>query len=73
MSGKKKKTGVVKELIPFISGSIFIFLVLIMAAKGHAGSKAACLFYRFHFENEPVMKLKYIVAQIPAGSSGAER
>lgn len=47
---EEKKTEVVKELIPFISGWLFIFLVLIMAAEGHASSKVACLFHRFHFK-----------------------
>lgn len=39
----------VKTLIPFISSSIFIFLVLIIAAQGHASASVATSLSSFKF------------------------
>lgn len=61
----------VKTLIPFIASSIFIFLVLIIVAQGHASTSAASVSFIFLALKWVCNEIIAIVSQIglPAESS----
>lgn len=61
------KKSSIKTLIRFISGSIFIFPVLIIAAQGHTSTSVAPSLSSFQFKNEFVIMC--IISQTPAESN----